>query len=159
MFFCCCDVEELILPCLIPIQVMSMIGFASCRSGSWNTFSTAKTQVTPQMFLLLSNIKCHLQCTVCCILAQCILKIFFIKCIPQNVSKYISQMYSSKYVRCVSQNIFLKIGALHFGTMYSQDMFLKMYSSKMYFPKFSNVFLKMYFPNCIEISFKMPLLL
>ena len=87
---------EVNLPCLILIPVINMIGFASCRTGSWNTFSTAKTQVTPQMFLLLSNNKCQLAVH----------------------------------------------GVLHFGTMYSQDIFLKMHSSKCLKIYFSNIFLK-----------------
>ena len=76
-----------------------MIGFASCKAGSWNTFSTAKcscSNVFAQMFLLLSNNKCQLAVQ----------------------------------------------GVLHLSTMYSQDIFLKMHSSKCLKIYFSNIFLK-----------------
>ena len=83
----------------------------------------------------------NLQCTVCCILAPCILKIYFSKCIPQNVSKYISQIYSSNMCIAVWQNVFSRY--------VSQNVF-----PKMYFPKciFQNVSLKMYFPKCVELD-------
>ena len=92
------------LPCLILIPVINMIGFASCKAGSWNTFSTAKCFLLKcfaqmffaQMFLLLSNNKCQLAVQ----------------------------------------------GVLHFGTMYSHDIFLKMHSSKCLKIYFSNIFLK-----------------
>ena len=83
----------------------------------------------------------NLQCKVCCILAPCILKIYFSKCIPQNVSKYISQIYSSNMCIAVWQNVFSRY--------VSQNVF-----PKMYFPKciFQNVSLKMYFPKCVELD-------
>ena len=125
----------------------------------------------PSNVFLLSNIKCNLQCTVCCILAQCILKIYFSKCIPQSVSKYISRnvflkmsqniflkcipqnmcvaflkIYSSKYVHCSLAQCILKIC---FSKCIPQNVFPKMYFSKCIF---QNVFLKMYFPKCVELD-------
>ena len=114
----------------------------------------------------------NLQCTVCCILAPCILKIYFSKCIPQSVSKYISRnvflkMSQNIFLKCIPQNMcvaFLKIYSSKYVHCSLAQCILKICFSKCIPQKcisqyFQNVFLKMYFPKCIEISFKMPLLL
>merc|ERR1712105_484285 len=87
-----------------------------------------------------------------CISQNVFLKMYFSKCISQNVDTWERNWWatfahyrlSSPSLMCISQNVFLK---MYFSKCIPQNVFLEMYFSKCIS---QNVFLKMYFSKCIS---------